>query len=105
MQTVQPERKRDNPKARALFDQVSKAYKALSSYSDQGEFVMAMTANGKPQKQTVSLKVTLVRPDKVDIDAGLVRLTSDGTTLTTVVVPLKRYTAAKAPENRFRYFS
>ena len=73
LQTAQPETKRDDPKARALFDEVSKAYKALSSYSDQGEFVMAMTADGKPQKQAVPLKVTLVRPNKVDIDAGLVQ--------------------------------
>ena len=39
LQDAQPETKRDDPKARALFDEVSKAYKALSSYSDQGEFV------------------------------------------------------------------
>ena len=41
---VQPANaKHDDPKARALFDEVAKAYKALSSYSDQGEFVVAMT--------------------------------------------------------------
>ncbi len=98
LQTAQPETKRDDPQARALFDEVSKAYKALSSYSDQGQFVMAMTADGKPQKQAVPLKVTLVRPNKVDIDTGIVRLTSDGTTLTTSVIPLKRYMAAPAPQ-------
>jgi thiol-disulfide isomerase/thioredoxin len=98
IETAPPEKKHDDPKARALFDEVSKAYKALSSYTDQGEFVMAMTANGKPQKQAAPFKVTLVRPNKVDIDTGLVRLTSDGTTLTTSVIPLKRYTAAPAPE-------
>ena len=43
-QSARPEAKRDDPKARALFDEVSKAYQALSSYSDQGQFVMAMTA-------------------------------------------------------------
>ena len=52
---------------------MSKAYKALSSYTDQGQFVMAMTADGKPQKQAVPLKVTLVRPNKVDIDTGIVQ--------------------------------
>ena len=48
-----PEAKRDDPKARALFDEVAKAYKGLSSYSDQGEFVVAMTAAGKSDKQVV----------------------------------------------------
>jgi thiol-disulfide isomerase/thioredoxin len=98
LQSAQPEKKRDDPKARALFDEVSKAYKALSSYTDEGQFVMAMTADGKPQKQAVPLKVTLVRPNKVDIDTGIVRLTSDGTTLTTSMIPLKRYMAAPAPQ-------
>ena len=59
---------------------------------------MAMTAGGKAQKQAVPLKVTLVRPNKVDIDTGLVRLMSDGTTLTTSMIPLKRYMAAPAPQ-------
>jgi thiol-disulfide isomerase/thioredoxin len=98
LQSAQPETKRDDPKARALFDEVSKSYKALSSYTDQGQFVMAVTADGKPQKQAVPLKVTLVRPNKVDIDTGLVRLMSDGTTLTTSMIPLKRYMAAPAPQ-------
>ena len=43
--------KRDDPKARALLDEVVKAYKALSAYSDQGEFVVAMTISGKSDKQ------------------------------------------------------
>ena len=98
VQTAPAETRRSDPKARALFDEVSKAYKALSSYTDEGQFVMAMTANGKPQKQAVPFKVTLVRPNKVDIDTGLVRLTSDGTTLTTSMIPLKRYMTAPAPQ-------
>ena len=98
VQTDSPETRRNDPKARALFDEVSKAYKELSSYTDQGQFVMAMTADGKPQKQVVPVAVTLVRPNKVDIDTGLVRLTSDGTTLTTSMIPLKRYMTAPAPQ-------
>ncbi len=98
LQTAQREIKRDDPIARARFDELSKAYKALSSYTDQGQFVMAMTADGKTQKQAVPLTVTFVRPNKVDIDTGLVRLTSDGTTLTTSMIPLKRYMATPAPQ-------
>jgi len=97
LQLAQPDTKRDDPKARALFDEVSKAYKALSSYSDQGQFIVAMTIAGKSQKQEMPLKMTLVRPNKLDLDAGQVRVVCDGTTLTTSVIPLKRYTTAGAP--------
>ena len=93
------EAKRDDPKARALFDEVSKAYKALTSYSDKGEFVVAMTIGGKTQKQAMPLKLTFVRPNKVDIDAGQVRLIERRHDLTTTVVPLKRYTTRRLPEN------
>jgi thiol-disulfide isomerase/thioredoxin len=93
-----PATKRDDPKARTLFDEVAKAYKGLSSYSDQGEFVVAMTADGKSNKQVIPLKVTLVRPDRFDIDTNVVRSTSDGKTLTTAVIPLKRYMAVPAPQ-------
>ena len=51
----------------------------------------------RSQKQALPLKLTFVRPNKLDLDAGEVRITSDGTTLTTAVNPLKRYTAVPAP--------
>jgi thiol-disulfide isomerase/thioredoxin len=89
----------DDPKARALFGEVAKAYKALASYSDQGEFVIAMTSGGKSLKRAFPLKLTIVRPNKLDLDAGEVRITSDGTTLTTAVVPLKRYSSTAAPKS------
>ena len=98
LKTVQPEAKRDDPKARALFDEVSRAYKALNSYSDKGEFVLAMQIGGKKERQSIPLAMTLVRPNKVNLDAGQVRLLSDGTSLTTTVIPLKRYTTAPAPQ-------
>jgi thiol-disulfide isomerase/thioredoxin len=89
--------KLDDPRARSLLDEVSKAYKSLVSYSDQGQFVVAMTIGGKSTKQLTPMKLTLVRPNKVDLDAGQVRITSDGKNLTTTVVPLKRYTTTSAP--------
>ena len=48
LEKAAPEAKRDDPKARAIFDEVSKAYKSLSSYTDQGQFVVAMTAAASP---------------------------------------------------------
>lgn len=92
------EKKADDPKATALFGDVVKAYKALTAYSDKGEFVIAVTLDGKPQKQTSTLGLTLVRPNKLDFLAGPVRVTSDGETLTTSVEPLKKYTTTPAPK-------
>jgi thiol-disulfide isomerase/thioredoxin len=87
-----------DPRASALLAEVSKAYKGLGSYADQGQFVMAMSIAGKEQKQILPMKLTFVRPNKLDLDAGPVRVVSDGKTLTTAIIPLKRYTAVSAPE-------
>jgi thiol-disulfide isomerase/thioredoxin len=84
--------------AHARLEQVADAYKALTSYSDQGEFVVAMTLGGKARRQVRPLKLAYVRPNKVDLDAGAVRLVSDGKTLTTAIEPLKKYMTAPAPE-------
>jgi hypothetical protein len=89
----------DDPAARALLEQVSKAYRSLSSYSDQGEFAIAMTLGGKVHKQVRPLKLAFARPNKVDLDAGVARLTSDGKTMTEIVESLKRYATAPAPES------
>jgi thiol-disulfide isomerase/thioredoxin len=89
--------KREDPQARALFDEVAKAYRSLKSYSDQGNFTVAMKIGGRLQKHELPLKLTLVRPNKVDFDGGPVRIKSDGATMTTTVVPLKRYTTSPAP--------
>ena len=98
IKTLEPGVKKDNPKARALFEEVANSYKALRFYSDQGEFVFAFRIGAKGQKQVVPMKMTFARPNKLDFDAGQVRITSDGTTLTTAVLPLKRYTATPAPK-------
>ena len=57
----------------------------LKSYSDKGEFVLAFKIGGKLQKQVLPMKMTFARPNKLDFDAGQVRITSDGTTMTTAV--------------------
>jgi thiol-disulfide isomerase/thioredoxin len=95
---ARPAAKPADPKARELLGEVAKAYRGLDSYADEGKFVVAMTLAGKPQNQKLPLKFTFVRPNKLDLDAGPVRLTSDGKTLTTSVLPLKRYTTAPSPE-------
>jgi thiol-disulfide isomerase/thioredoxin len=99
LKTQQQSTRTDNPKARSIFDEVVKAYKSLASYSDQGEFTVAMKFGGKTEKQTTPLNLTLVRPNKIDFDAGQVRLVGDGKTLTTAIVPFKRYTTVPCPDN------
>lgn len=96
--TASAKAKPADPQAKALLDEVSRAYKALGFYTDQGQFVVAMTIGGKEEKQVMPMKLTFVRPNKLDLDAGPVRVVSDGKTLTTSIVPLKRYTTSSAPE-------
>ena len=98
LKTIEHGTKRDNSDARILFEEVAKSYRKLKTYSDKGEFVLALKVGGKIQKETLPLKLTFTRPNKLDFDAGQVRITSDGTTMTTAVMPLKRYTTAPAPK-------
>ena len=90
-------RSRLDDEARALYVQVANAYKSLTSYSDEGQFVVVMTLGGKVRRESRPLRLTLVRPNRIDLDTGSLRLISDGKTLTTMVRPLKKYTTAPAP--------
>jgi thiol-disulfide isomerase/thioredoxin len=53
-----------------------------------------MTVGGKRRREVQPLRVTFIRPNKLDFDTGSIRLISDGKTVTTVVRPLKKYTTA-----------
>src|SRR5580658_10390920 len=64
--------------ARALLGQVADAYKALTSYSDEGQFTVAMTLGGKSHREAQPLRLTFRRPNQIDLDTGSVRLISDG---------------------------
>jgi thiol-disulfide isomerase/thioredoxin len=87
-----------DPQARALLNEVIAAYKGLPAYADRGEFVLDVAVNGTSKAQNLPLHLTLVRPNKLNLDTGLARVVCDGKTLTTVMTPLKKYTAAPAPE-------
>ncbi len=63
----------------------------------RASIVVAMTIGRKPRREARPLRLTFIRPNKIDLDAGSIRLISDGKTLTTVVRPLKKYTTAPAP--------
>lgn len=87
-----------DPRAQALLDEVARAYKALSSYSDEGQFVLELTVDGKAQKQTQTLRLSFARPNKLNLDTGIVQVVSDGKAFTTSVAPLKKYTETPAPK-------
>jgi thiol-disulfide isomerase/thioredoxin len=87
-----------DPRAQALLDEVAKAYKGLSSYSDEGQFVLELTIDGKVQKQAQNLRLSFTRPNKLNLDTGIVQVVSDGKTFTTSVAPLKKYTETPAPK-------
>lgn len=86
-----------DPAAVKLLEDVEKAYCDARAYADQGEFVHALTIHGQPVKQGLPMHVKLVKPNKLDVDTGEVRVVSDGKTLTTVVGPFKKYTAIPSP--------
>jgi thiol-disulfide isomerase/thioredoxin len=81
------------PEAKKLLDEVARAYKALPAYADNGEVTLTYQAKpGQPPvKQTTHASVALVRPNKVAIDAGVVRIVSDGKVVRTIIPPFKMY--------------
>lgn len=92
-----PEPSLVDAKARGLLEEMAKAYKALPSYSDRGEFTLALTIDDKAQKQSMPLSLTFTRPNRLDLKTDPVRVVSDGKTITTTVSPLKKFMAAPAP--------
>lgn len=83
--------------ARALLDTVVKSYQALDAYSDGGTFTITATIRGKQTTLATPMGLRLKRPNLVAVDAGNVRLFSDGKTLTTLIVPTKRFVSEPAP--------
>jgi thiol-disulfide isomerase/thioredoxin len=87
-----------DPLALRLLDDVARAYRELKVYSDQGEFGLAETVDGKTQSVIQPMKLSLERPNKLRFDAGQVLVVSDGKSSTTVVEPIKKYSVAEAPQ-------
>lgn len=87
----------DDKDARALMAEVVKAYKSLDSYADAGKFTSTFKVGGKAQKQESELAVAFARPNKLDLNAGVVRLVSDGKTLRTFIGPVQKYIDEPAP--------
>jgi thiol-disulfide isomerase/thioredoxin len=92
-----PARADEQAGARAFWDEVVKAYRALPAYRDHGIWSLKMAVEGKPIEQSMPMSVRFARPNRFAIEAGPVRVSSDGTRLTTAVEPLKRYAITAAP--------
>ena len=82
--------------ARALFNEVVAAYKALDSYADKGTFGVEVTIDGRPIRDRRPMSLAFARPGKIALDAGDVKLFGDGESLATVIVPDRTYMVAKS---------
>lgn len=86
------------PEARRIFEEMAAAYKNLSAYSDHGEIRMVSGRSGAPNTMTSKAAIVLARPNKLVVQTDEVRVVCDGDRLTTLVVPLKKYSVAPAPK-------
>ncbi len=88
-----------SPEARKALDDVARAYKALNAYADKGQVSILTKADAvaKTTRHVVPSQITLARPNRLAIDAGVVRIVSDGTSLRTIVSPLSMYRDVPAP--------
>jgi len=79
--------------------EVIKAYRSLERYADEGELAVAIKINGEAERFVEAARIAFARPNKVRLETELVRFSSDGTTLLTTVLPLKRFLEAPAPKS------
>jgi len=82
---------------RPLLEAVAKAYKALPAYADQGEIHVDLSVDGQAREQVKPLRVTVVRPNLLKVEADVVTAVSDGKSLTTSVASTKRFAVSSAP--------
>jgi thiol-disulfide isomerase/thioredoxin len=87
----------EDAEARKLLDAVVAKYKGLDAYADSGRFGIKASVNGQAKTQSETMSLAFARPNKLDLDTGTVRLTSDGKTMTTTIVPSKRFVQGPAP--------
>ncbi len=88
---------RASPEARRRFEDVASAYKSLAAYADAGTFTRSTSAGEAPRVETAPLSVRFVRPNRIVLDAGEVRIVGDGKLLTTLLVPTKKFLSAPSP--------
>jgi thiol-disulfide isomerase/thioredoxin len=92
-----PKRPAIEPEAKARLDALIAAYRALPAYADHGEVNLVVKVGDRELKQVQKASIAFARPNKVDVRTDLVRLVSDGSTMTSSVSPLKKYFVSPAP--------
>jgi thiol-disulfide isomerase/thioredoxin len=92
----------DGPKGDArgvgLFGDVLRAYRSAPAYRDQGSFEVTARVGDDTRTVRFPLSITFVRPNKLAIDAGDVKLTGDGKQVQTAVYPSKQLLVGPSPE-------
>ncbi|HEV3121624.1 MAG TPA: hypothetical protein VGY53_06965, partial [Isosphaeraceae bacterium] len=94
------------PKARALLEEVAKAYQALDAYEDhgslRGELVVAKRIGNSVQvgqtQRTTKRSLAFSRPNKLRIQLDNITVYCDGKKVTSVLIPPKKYAEAPVPD-------
>jgi thiol-disulfide isomerase/thioredoxin len=94
----EPKRPAIAPEAKARLDALIAAYRALPSYADQGQVTLVVKVGDRELKQSQKASIAFTRPNKLDVTTDLIRLQSDGKTVTTSVTPLKKYCVTPLPK-------
>jgi thiol-disulfide isomerase/thioredoxin len=87
-----------DPEAKARLDALIAAYRALPAYADHGEVSLVVKVGDRELKQVQKARIGFARPNRLDVRTDLVRVVSDGSNVTAVVSPLKKYLVAPAPK-------
>lgn len=82
---------RSDPESKTRFERTAAAYKALAHYEDRGTFRRSIRLAGRERAETSALSLKFTRPAKIVLEAGEVRVVGDGKTVTTILIPTKRY--------------
>lgn len=86
------------PQAKELLDQVVLAYRDLDAYSDEGVFTTNIGIGGVQASHEQPMALAIARPNRFSIDAGGVRLVSDGEFQLSVIEPTRSYLSDRASE-------
>ena len=86
------------PEARARFDALVAAYRALPAYVDHGEVAVVTEVNGQAVRRVTPARIAFARPNKLAVATELVTILADGTTVTEATLPLRKYRSQPSPE-------
>lgn len=87
-----------DPEAKGRLDSLIGAYKALPAYADHGEVTLVVKVGDRALRQALPASITFARPGRLDVRTDLVRVVSDGSTVTTAVASTKKYLKTPVPK-------